>query len=226
MEHPAVRHRIAPVPEAPRATLRPDAARPPVRRRLQTISGRPDRIASTITDVHVLFDAVTDDLDLRPVDLTAAIEREVENLREVHPSVEVDVDVATDLTVLADEMLCRVHANVLSNAVEHNDGADPRVSVFAERLPEAIVVRVADNGPGIPPERRETIFERGQGGHGLGLHLVRSLVTRYGGTIEVTGTGPDGTTISITLPLAEPGTADGESRSDTPSPDVEAGIPA
>jgi signal transduction histidine kinase len=68
---------------------------------------------------------------------------------------------------------------------------------------------VADDGPGVPPEDRERIFERFvrlddararvDGGAGLGLTIVRELVTGLGGTVQVT----DGATFVVTLPGGE-----------------------
>ncbi|MDR0440849.1 MAG: HAMP domain-containing histidine kinase, partial [Candidatus Accumulibacter sp.] len=67
-----------------------------------------------------------------------------------------------------------------------------------------------DSGKGIAPENLDKIFEpffttaRGQGGSGLGLHLVYNIVTRnLGGSIEVTSVPGEGTQFTVTLP--EPG---------------------
>jgi two-component system OmpR family sensor kinase len=74
---------------------------------------------------------------------------------------------------------------------------------------DAIVVRVSDEGPGIPPENQERIFDRfyrvddsrtrGNGGTGLGLAVVRSLVEAHDGTVEVESV-PGRTTFVMRLP--------------------------
>ncbi len=82
--------------------------------------------------------------------------------------------------------------NLLDNAVRH-----ARSTVWVETLEEhgSAVVTVADDGPGIPPEHRERIFERfhrldearsrPEGGTGLGLAVVRAIVESHGGTVAV-----------------------------------------
>lgn len=65
---------------------------------------------------------------------------------------------------------------------------------------DIVTVRVGDNGPGISPLMRETLFEQSQrADHGLGLYLVRELVVRYGGNIDLVETGQDGSTFEILL---------------------------
>ena len=71
-------------------------------------------------------------------------------------------------------------------------------------------IRVSDHGSGIDPADAERIFERfargsetgRRRGFGLGLALVRDVLTRYSGRIEVESTSPSGTTFLITLPSA------------------------
>jgi signal transduction histidine kinase len=71
------------------------------------------------------------------------------------------------------------------------DSPRPKLSVAVEGKPDAVVVRVADNGPGIATENLARIFEpffttKGEGqGTGLGLSIVRNLVEQHGGTISV-----------------------------------------
>ncbi|WP_233255292.1 sensor histidine kinase [Haloplanus rallus] len=106
------------------------------------------------------------------------------------------------MCVTADALLGRVFANLLDNAVEHHDGQRPRITVGADPDGDTVRVRVQDDGPGIPERQRERLFE--QGGtrtHGLGLYLVRTLVERYGGSVELAETGPEGTTFVVELPV-------------------------
>jgi signal transduction histidine kinase len=95
--------------------------------------------------------------------------------------------------VLADEArLARAIRNVVENAVEFSP---PGGTVTIDTAPGRIAV--TDEGPGIPPELREKVFERffradpsrsrGTGGSGLGLAIAREIVAAHGGTIRVEG---------------------------------------
>ena len=109
---------------------------------------------------------------------------------EVH----VAVDVPTDLRVDADpDQLTRILVNLDRNAAEalgRGAVADPTVTISGERLPAATLIRVADNGPGIPARSRERLFSAFQaseraGGTGLGLPVAAELVRLHGGTIAL-----------------------------------------
>jgi two-component system OmpR family sensor kinase len=114
-------------------------------------------------------------------------------------------------TVDADPVRLRqVFDNLLANAAVHTPpGTAVHVSVTVEGA-EA-VVRVADAGPGIAPADQERIFDRffrvddsrtrGNGGTGLGLSVVQSLVTAHGGTVSV-ASAPGRTTFTVRLPVA------------------------
>jgi signal transduction histidine kinase len=107
----------------------------------------------------------------------------------------------------------RVLLNLLSNAFKFvPDGGRVRVSLGVDG--GRAVLAVADSGPGVPPELRETIFERFRqgdggtarrhGGTGLGLAIARDFVALHGGTIRV-GEAPEGGALfTVGLPLAAP----------------------
>jgi signal transduction histidine kinase len=113
----------------------------------------------------------------------------------------------------------QVVANLVDNALRHvPDGGFVNVSVSAaptEPAPDTIAVAVSDNGPGIPEEMRETVFERftkaeTSRGSGLGLAIARAIVVAHGGTIRLADEVPSdqrlameatGTRIQLTLPI-------------------------
>ena len=106
--------------------------------------------------------------------------------------------------------LRQVLDNLLANAAVHTPpGTAVHVSVAASE--SEAVVRVTDAGPGIAPADQERIFDRffrvddsrtrGNGGTGLGLSVVQSLVTAHGGTVSVSSE-PGRTTFTVRLPLA------------------------
>lgn len=162
-----------------------------------------DELSRVIDDVRVLLRRTTDDHELHRVDLACVVADEVRKLRHRWPSVVVETSVPDDAEVRADDMLPRLFGNLLANAVEHNDAETPRVRIDADVGEAAVEVEVSDNGPGIPDEELDSLFERGSShgtAHGLGLYLVDELLESYGGTVELAETGPDGTTFRVTLP--------------------------
>jgi len=86
--------------------------------------------------------------------------------------------------------LNQIWSNLLDNALDAVQ-ASGRIDVVAERDPRGVIVRIVDNGPGIPPEIRNRIFDpffttKGVGkGTGLGLDIVRRLVVHNDASIEV-----------------------------------------
>jgi two-component system sensor histidine kinase BaeS len=140
--------------------------------------------------------------------------------------VTLDVEqVGQGLSAFADPVhLGRALRNVLTNAAQHTpSGKTVRVAAAAvvPTLPEDsahVAIRVTDQGPGIPAEDLPHIFERfyrsdparaagsGSGsGAGIGLTIAREVLAASGGSIAVERTGPDGTTILISLPPAPTG---------------------
>jgi len=100
---------------------------------------------------------------------------------------------------------------------------EPFVEVELRAERGTAVVRVSDNGPGVPPGLRERIFaegwstkrdDRGARGRGIGLALVRRLAERHGGVARVTARAGGGTVFTVVLPeaLAPDGAGDGDGR--------------
>lgn len=103
--------------------------------------------------------------------------------------------------------------NVIENAAKFSpEGAEVRVA--ATRDDGEMLITVSDEGPGIPPDQREKVFnifftggegDRGKHGSGLGLAICNGMVGAHGGRIKaLPGPGGRGTTIAIHLPLLEP----------------------
>lgn len=177
---------------------------------LETTQDRSDSIVELIQNVRVLADSVSRETSLHPVSLGDVVRSVVDDARDAHPDAEFDVAVPEDVHVRADDLLEAVVENLVSNAVIHNDSDTPQVAISATVESGGIVLlEVADNGPGIPEDRREQYFEPGEQdessvGQGLGLYLVRTLVDCYEGDVRIEDNESQGIAVVVELAQAEP----------------------
>jgi PAS domain S-box-containing protein len=143
------------------------------------------------------------------VDLQRVLDGELDDIRTEHPEAAITVEGAVpDARVVADGMLDSVFRNLLLNAIQHNDKPVPEVRVSAVEDGDAVAVRIADNGPGIPDTQKESIFGKGEkglesDGTGIGLYLVETLVEAYGGAVRVEDNEPEGAVFVVELPRAD-----------------------
>jgi two-component system sensor histidine kinase KdpD len=131
----------------------------------------------------------------------------------------VTVDLPADLPLLeVDSVLMeRVFCNLLENAAKYTS-AGSRIEIAARRDNDRVLVSVADDGPGLPPGREESLFEkftRGQdesavAGVGLGLAIVRAIVEAHHGQIRAENRPEGGARFVISLPAGEPPAAPDE----------------
>lgn len=109
--------------------------------------------------------------------------------------------------------LAQVFSNLLSNSAKYTDRGG-QITLTLDRDGNEAVIRVADNGIGIPAPALENVFEmfsqvqahqsRSDGGLGIGLALVRNLVAMHSGTVSASSEGPGkGSTFTVRLPVVE-----------------------
>ena len=169
-------------------------------------------------------------LQREQVDLVALLEHLVGQLRSTARDHQLHLSLTSDpgpLPVLGDPVrLEQVFTNIIGNALKYTPPRG-RIEVLVQRQANDVVVRVADSGVGIPAEalprifdlfaQADTTIDRAQGGMGIGLTLVQSLVQLHGGTARAASEGPGkGSEFTITLPL---------SRAATPAPSADAPPP-
>jgi signal transduction histidine kinase len=108
--------------------------------------------------------------------------------------------------------LTQLFANLLNNSAKYTDNGG-QISLSAQREPPEVLVTIRDSGIGIPADMLSKVFDlftqvdrnnvRSQGGLGIGLTLVRSIVEMHGGSVEVRSDGPGmGSEFLVRLPLA------------------------
>lgn len=173
--------------------------------RLETIHTRASVMAEMVDNIRSFGETFESGQSVTTVDLSTRLRKRVTGARGRFPAAVIDADIPDGVHVAAGEALDRVFENLLQNAVEHNDADQPEIAVRVQTTPETVTVHVADNGPGIPAEERESLFEPElERQHRFGLYLVRTLVTYYGGEISVADNEPRGTVMCVELRRAEP----------------------
>ncbi|WP_435074634.1 histidine kinase N-terminal 7TM domain-containing protein [Halorubrum sp. HHNYT27] len=119
------------------------------------------------------------------VSLDATVRRVWSRLETADATLSVE---EADETVIADgDRLEQLLSNLFRNAIDHA-GDDVAVRVEIERRPDGVALVVADDGPGIPPEQRSQVTERGVslgGGTGLGLAIVVDIAEAHGWSLSV-----------------------------------------
>ena len=161
------------------------------------------RTARDIAETMLRTDADPEAVALGPV-----LDEQIDAADSTHDATVTVEGSIPAVQVLADEMLASVFRNLLNNAVQHNDTDDPTVRVSVTERDDRVRVRVADDGPGIPDERRESVFGKGQkgldsDGTGIGLYLVNTMVAHYGGEVWIDDAEPRGAVVIVELPTAQ-----------------------
>jgi signal transduction histidine kinase len=154
----------------------------------------PDLVADLQADAARLARLADDLLALSREESASVPDGEVD-LAELAQASDADDVVATHVVVRGDrDALERAIGNLVENARTHGAGT---VTVTTGRANGRARLEVSDEGPGVPDEERERVFERFRGdGSGLGLAIVRATAERHGGTAYV-----DGARFTIELPI-------------------------
>ncbi|HEX8274298.1 MAG TPA: PAS domain S-box protein [Longimicrobiaceae bacterium] len=179
-----------------------------------------DRLARLVDDILDTERIAAGKLPIspQPTDAAELMERAAEPLREMaeRAGVALEVDPLPAALLADPDRVIQTLTNLLANAIKFSpEGSVVRLD--ARGRGPRVLFRVADQGPGIPHDRREVIFEpfrqldssdsRRKGGTGLGLAICRSIVREHGGEIWVEDAPGGGSVFCFTLPAAEGGPA-------------------
>jgi len=192
------------------ATLSPET-----RARLSLIQGRLGRMQQLLTDVRDFARAGRDTIAAGPVLSAAALIAEIADTLHVPAGFRVTSDPSLQSVRVSRMPLQQVLHNLISNAIKHHDRATGTITVTAEPRGQWIRFWVSDDGPGIPGEYHEVVFEMFRTlkprdaveGSGMGLALVRKLVGRMGGNCGIERSPGRGTRFWFDWPAGQP-TAD------------------
>jgi two-component system sensor histidine kinase HupT/HoxJ len=163
-----------------------------------------------IVDGLKRFSAIDRNAD-EPFNLAEVIDRAVRWVtRSGMPAFRVNVDLPAELPVIGSSgQMQQVLMNIVQNAADATQGGTaPALEISVEQLGNTIIVRFADNGPGIPPANLARLFDPffttkpvGQG-TGLGLSISYGIVERHGGRLLAENRPQGGSVFSLSLPLA------------------------
>lgn len=167
---------------------------------------RLSRLLSAVREVSKI-DAAVDLEEATPVELRAVLTE----LRGLESRIDLSLPAHPVVVTVSEDRLVQALRNIVDNALSFSP-PDGRVRVSVAQDEGYAILRVDDEGPGIPPEHVERIFDRffsfrpdpgpRRDHDGLGLAIARSIIEAYGGTIRAMNRTPHGTRIEMRLPVA------------------------
>jgi two-component system phosphate regulon sensor histidine kinase PhoR len=177
-------------------------------------SARMTRLINDLLDLEKMEESEVN-FEMKDVDLCEVVEYVYKIIQPIAEENEVDLIVECEDVVVKGnkERLIQMLLNLVDNAVKYTslkEKGEKKVWVRAYDTPDWVVVEVEDTGPGIPKESQSRIFEkfyrvdkarsRKMGGTGLGLTIVKTIVDKHGGKIEVESEINQGTVMRVLLP--------------------------
>ncbi|ABQ47151.1 PAS/PAC sensor signal transduction histidine kinase [Thermotoga petrophila RKU-1] len=177
-------------------------------------SARMTRLINDLLDLEKMEESEVN-FEMKDVDLCEVIEYVYKIIQPIAEENEVDLVVECEDVVVRGnkERLIQMLLNLVDNAVKYTslkEKGEKKVWVRAYDTPDWVVLEVEDTGPGIPKEAQSRIFEkfyrvdkarsRKMGGTGLGLTIVKTIVDKHGGRIEVESEINQGTVMRVFLP--------------------------
>lgn len=165
--------------------------------------------------VDELLDASVDpesleNFEREPVDINDLVMRIADRARRRYAREILEDVPANDVVVMGSErLLRRAIENVVDNAVKYSPHSRP-IELRLEVEGESALVRILDQGPGLPADTSTVFIRRWRGradvpGSGLGLAIVRDVIERHGGSVEAVNRPEGGAEFRLLLPAVKPG---------------------
>jgi PAS domain S-box-containing protein len=166
------------------------------------------RMRDQVDDILAYTRVDTEGIDRERVQMGEALNLALENLEELIDEHDAQVSAFELPEVYVHKyQLVQVLQNLIHNGIRFNENEAPLVHLAVDERDDSWLVRVTDNGVGIPPEHHERVFgifeklqrDEEAAGTGLGLAISRRIVERHGGEIWIEGGEGGGTTVKFTL---------------------------
>lgn len=198
------------------------------------IRDRASRISYFVHNARILVQRLDGVREFELIDFSTLLQDEIQTFSQTYPDIEIQQDIEQDVSIIADELLAAAIENILVNIIEHasdpgeipplmtpyratkwkrinpetastTDSEDwPTITVQLSKTNSTAKLRIADDGPGIPADKINTIFEPGTSGEsGLGLYLAKEVISDYEGTISLERNNPSGTAVILEIPRWE-----------------------
>lgn len=137
-----------------------------------------------------------------PTDIQQLVANAIADMRAEFPAASITLEATEDTTAPILPSFERAVRELIENAAKHG-GEAPTITITVENVPNAVEIRIADDGPGLSEAEREVLNTGVETplvhGSGLGLWLVHWIITSHDGTIEATVTD-EGTTMTVSVP--------------------------
>jgi PAS domain S-box-containing protein len=151
-----------------------------------------------------IVELITEPRAVREFDVAALVRGAVDPYLDAHPDATVDFDVPADASIRTLPEMETAVMELVENALDHA-GSEPMVHITVTAADERVVIRIADDGPGIPPLERDILtgdveIDTLHHGSGMGLWLVNWIVTLGGGRLDFEENDPRGSVVTLSLP--------------------------
>jgi signal transduction histidine kinase len=170
---------------------------------VSVIEDKTEEALSRIETTRAITETLVRDSEFERVDLSQITVDLVDKIEDIFPGT-ITTSFPDEVYVQGNAGVWSVVDNVLENAARHNDADDPWIDVEIESQDDQVILRVSDNGPGIPDQEKPDGLEADEENfEAHGLTLVHTLVDAYDGQLMIEDNEPRGTIVSIYLPRAD-----------------------
>lgn len=175
--------------------------------KLDRVIANATRMEELITDLLEISRVMSRPFTTSKFTLSEAITEVIESLEQSLKGIEVNVNIDHALTMTANrQQLIQCLQNIISNSAKYSRSEAPQINIKTFTEPNQVVIAVQDNGIGIDPDflpKIFDIFERGESdkpGNGVGLAIVKSIIEKHKGKIDVSSELNQGTEVRISIP--------------------------